>query len=702
MNRNAQPIQNRSEARRRMARGRRVVVRVVGVGFTLAELLVAVGVVAILTLGIGRIFGSVSKLVGTGAAVGEVDQIARVIEAQLRADFEAASRLGASENFLAIKNRRVGDLNNNGALDNDEVDIYLTRDDEDADRRRNVDPYTRATTGAKLPISRAFSPRLDQIMFLGAAPEGYRSYQAAPAADQVVPHALIMWGHALRPPLDAEAESDDRPPYRLNYPDGDFGFARSDDNPFAPNDNQFSGKSTGRNRYAGDFNLSRRAILLAGAQAGGEERVVNTGVATPLWGADTEVAFYPRDVEASLMFDDLGGRIFGGIDVADSERASTGDGGPDGWGGIERLPNPRLLRHGRTDILALDREGLQRWIEGVGVPFTSARLGHPSLTDPPIPAPGQPQADPIPLRPGHPNSRLWVPQDSKNYALNYPLQNLYEQNLRALQSGIAGMFHRVVIDPEPPNMRIDPESTDPDHPGYPDADFPDFAKPDPRDRRMDLAAIIASHCSSFEVAWSDGSTWYSDTPLRVDANGDNVNDRDLRRGDTIWFDMDFTYADFWRLNGLSDPSNARVYPRPNPDPEIGLEQDRVFQEMPGGRPGKPGFDRDQTHAAALNYRPSNTFDSDPTKNPAYYPKWNGVPYTPDGNAHPDQEYLAIWGFRMPEGADQGPNTASTGGYQGAWPKPKLIRVRMTLHDSQNRLEGGKQFEFVFRLDGGKS
>jgi type II secretory pathway pseudopilin PulG len=676
---------------------RRVVVRLGRVGFTLAELLVAVGLVAVLTLGIGRIFASVSKLVGTGAAVGELDQIARVLETQLRADFLAASRLRADENFLAIRMRRVGDLNGDGTLDpSDEVDIYFTRDDEEADRRRGADPYERGPNG--LPISRATSVRLDQIMFLGASSEGYRSFQPPPASEQVVPHALIMWGHGLRPPVDAE-DVGMRARFRLNYPDGDFGFALGDENPFAPSDNQFSGKATGRNRYASDFVLTRRAVVLAGGSAAGEERVVTGSRFTPLWGKDTEVALLPRDIEASYLFASGApfGRIFGDVDEADEERASEGDGGPDGWNGISILPNPRLLRHGRTDILAVDRQGLQQWIEGIGVPFSTGRLADSAFTDPPIPPPNNPPIDPTPLNTNLPNSRLWVVRDGINVQSVGLPRDQYEENLRGVQSGIAGMFHRVLVDPAPPTLRVDPD--DPAI-AYPDPPSP-YAKPDATDRRMDLHAVIASRCSSFEVAWSDGSTWVRDAPLRVDANGDGVIDRDIRRGDTIWFDMDFTVRDFWRLNSYGTgptSTNARIYPRPNPDPEIGLDDERTFDEMPNRFPGS--VRTDQTHDNALVYRAnkSSALITTPDTLPAYSPHFNHAPFTPDGTARPEQEYLAIWGFRTPEGADQGPDVASVGGYDRPWPKPRLIRVRVTLHDSQNRIEGGKQFEFVFRLD----
>lgn len=52
-------------------------------------------------------------------------------------------------------------------------------------------------------------------------------------------------------------------------------------------------------------------------------------------------------------------------------------------------------------------------------------------------------------------------------------------------------------------------------------------------------------------------------------------------------------------------------------------------------------------------------------------------------------YYAVFGAFVPRD-----NDASRG---EAWPWPKLIRVRLTLHDSQGRIGGGREFEFIFNL-----
>lgn len=68
-------------------------------GFTLAEMMVAVGILIVVIAATAKIFGTVSKVTGIGIAGADVLQEAAAIERQLRADFE---RL-APEGFFAIR-----------------------------------------------------------------------------------------------------------------------------------------------------------------------------------------------------------------------------------------------------------------------------------------------------------------------------------------------------------------------------------------------------------------------------------------------------------------------------------------------------------------------------------------------------------------------------------------------------------------------
>ena len=107
-------------------------------GFTLVEMLVAIGIISFLVVGIGQIFRSVGGLVSVGTAVSEVEQMARAIERQMRDDFEALSGTLAEDTFIAIRMREIGDVNRNGTLDSDETALYLSQEDREADSRDAV------------------------------------------------------------------------------------------------------------------------------------------------------------------------------------------------------------------------------------------------------------------------------------------------------------------------------------------------------------------------------------------------------------------------------------------------------------------------------------------------------------------------------------------------------------------------------------
>lgn len=68
--------------------------------FTLVELVVAIGVIALIGLGIAAIFGAVGETVATGRRVSATTEAAAAFERRLRADVEAMTRDG----FLVIRN----------------------------------------------------------------------------------------------------------------------------------------------------------------------------------------------------------------------------------------------------------------------------------------------------------------------------------------------------------------------------------------------------------------------------------------------------------------------------------------------------------------------------------------------------------------------------------------------------------------------
>src|SRR4051812_43692171 len=72
-------------------------------GFTLIEIVVAVGAVALVAVGLASIFDSVGKTVTGGRRLSVLNTYGSLIESQMRRDFEAMTRDG----FLVIRQQWV-------------------------------------------------------------------------------------------------------------------------------------------------------------------------------------------------------------------------------------------------------------------------------------------------------------------------------------------------------------------------------------------------------------------------------------------------------------------------------------------------------------------------------------------------------------------------------------------------------------------
>lgn len=594
-------------------------------GFTLAELIVAVGAVALLTIGIGQIFSSVNKLVGTGAAIAETDQMARAIEARMREDFSSLSRLRAEDTFFAIRNRKVRN-------------IYLNRDQRDLDRRAGLNETSVGTA--------ARTRRIDEMMFLAFGGEGggYASAQLAPSGQSGTVSASvarIYYGHALRPQPDPDYNPENpvngNVPARQWLPDGDFGQRAGDINRF-----QSGVPVVGRNEFAGDWLLVRQPLLLYGSLASGPPAGSNARPPIP-----TGLAYAPylRDLDTRARIANVGESMNDSI-----------------WPrGGQWQTYPRLLSRGRVDICAQSPETLKRWLEGVD---PAPPLPRPPGWRPPdatafdsgllnqVPSPDNPYLTASGVQWDSP---LW---QRIGGATNPDTQRA---NTWGLQGAIAGAFTRYLAESDPPLVD---RGDSPDGSGMNQPVNQDPAL----SALMDLHATIATRCSNFEIAWSDGTTWLYDTTLTIDSDNDGVPEVRLQRGDVVWFDMNF-----FRRRGpggnddLSDGGRDRVYPTQSQEP--------LAEKLPG--PNIQTIERFPTGANREAYLGGNVGATGDraTVNAA----------APDRN----DEYLAIWGYRLPDVA---------GGFSGPWPKPKLIRVRMTLHDSQYRIEGGRQYEFIFAVN----
>ncbi len=645
--------------------------------FTLAELLVAIGLVALLALGINQIFASVNKLVGTGSAIAEVNASIRVAEGQLRDDAQAFARMDPSETCMVIRGRMLGDVDRDGTLDTDETAVYLSRADELADAEEGLSPYE--------PGSRAITVRLDEVLFLTQADaDQYQTYQVFNRDEAEFPvqaqNALIYLGHALRPFPDTDFNDNANDPcdvpQRFFIPDGDFGSAAGDTNRFDPTGTFDGGEGAGnvskeeRNRYAGDWFVIRHQLLLAGGLV----------IDPPTAGAATrEYAPLVRDREIDFRFPGVSDTSTLGGPVVTDEL------------------NPRFTRQGRTDICAQDLEDVIRWLQGMPgrTPAVNCNIAdndyQESLNCESATAFGSGvlnfSADncdnagfQILLNNNGADAPLWVQGGlGCNFTGGiYTGQNLATPadvvfaNTIGAKSAIAGMMTRRLAESELPDLSRC--ITAPDDPN----------DPAPEDFLMDVHSTFAMQCSSLEVAWSDGTRW---TPPAAQINEViyfDVSDNQWRRGnqsvpdpedtpvygygDIVWFDYLLPRELFIELAphliaATPDPAfpiNPNDDLFPNPEVPMGEQVDRLM--LPG-----------QGDAA---YDPIASFGADDL----------------DADGSPD-EYLAIFPFSQPLSEPGGGFDDET-----PWPKPKLLRIRMTLHDPALRLSGGRQVEVILSLD----
>ncbi len=619
--------------------------------FTLPELVVAVGAAAILTASVGVLFRSVGNLSSTGVASVQLDAAARVLEKQLRDDFDALSNLSAEETFFAIRFREVGDIDRDAMLTTDgERAIYLTADDRQLDLELEIAPYVRDTNTDE-PLSRAITTRLDEMVFLGES--AFVSAQTWGGSGAVeAPHARIYWGHGLKPLPDPDFVYELDPltglptrPVRQNFPDGDFGLRAGDSFGFALG--TIAAESgliaTGRNEYATGWSLGRQASLLYGGNAASASLPITTTTQTI---GDRWFAPYIRDQEFLGRFPSWGAEYPDISDFGDPLVAEE-----------VGISEPRFMQSGRVDIISQDLADVRRWLEGelpapLGQPinyagayssgaFANSLATFSSTTIPEVRS-----------------APLWE--------RNFNTVMAAQDNVAGLQSAIAGVFARPLLDDRAAEVlerRYDAGAAPADFRERPEADL------------LDTHALMAARCSRFEIAWTDGSVALED----IDVNGDNIVD--YRSGDVIWFDISPIFnvdGTILRRNTLADwllSPDADSVRFANPQmAAVGRDAFLLFPEILND----DAIARTTFAGATASIRRLNPF--------LYSAAVTGWSTLADGTLGP--EAYAIWGFRTPE---------SDGRYGRPWSKPTMIRVRATLHDRELRTPEGKSYEFIFPI-----
>lgn len=615
--------------------------------FTLTEMIVAVGAVALLTVGVGQLFSSVQRLVGGGAAVAETDQLARAIANRLQQDFESLDSMHEDETFLVIRNRRMGDTNHNGQRDNNERAVYTRLEDREADQRGGVDPYTER--------SRATTVRLDEITFVGFS-GGDRAFESAQltspggGSSPTSQVARIYWGHGLQPainqsfdPFNPGTGPGPNTSPRTWVADGDFGQPPGAPNRFDPGNTVNGGLVAGRNTFAGDWILLRQATLLYGGLA--------TGYPPPANGApfSSRINYTPyiRDLEAGIRSSYWPFQLSGDGSVASSSNITPRP-------NPTIVPMPRLSRMGRVDICAQSLEDVRRWLEGLeagssvtpvdATAFTSGRVEADATTRW---TPGSPLVGAAPA-----DAPLWQRIDT-----GAPGPVIQATNRTALLSAVAGTITRYLAESQA-GITDRGDTLASSGNGRALAINQDYREA----AMMDTHAVIASRVESFEIAWNDGKTWPYDTP--ADSDGDGIND--LFYGDPIWYDIDFTRFPQAAGRDLADIDTDR---RLTASDDLVAGYNQLLNTRPEVAPGLRndiGTGLNSSAGQAGRYDPVTT-GGDPTING-------------------DDEYLAIFPFRIPD---------QNGGYSaGIYRKPQRIRIRMTVHDAQFRIPGGRTYEFI--------
>ncbi|NOG53839.1 MAG: hypothetical protein HND57_05840 [Planctomycetes bacterium] len=206
--------------------------------FTIAELIVAIGVTVVLILGISRIFSMSKTTVSIGHASAEVSQYSRALERTLRRDLD---KVIAGQGFLTIRNERIGTEAVSSANQRD--GIYLDEETEEAG-------------------DCICNTRLDQIAFFAAGDfptYQYRNIRGTVARNDVAPVARIWYGHAYRKPGIVTSD----PAFR-----GTNEWRIKNEGDIGPNVYQvrFADDSTptvdAANKYAKDWVLARQQLLL--------------------------------------------------------------------------------------------------------------------------------------------------------------------------------------------------------------------------------------------------------------------------------------------------------------------------------------------------------------------------------------------------------------------------------------------------------
>lgn len=655
-------------------------------------MLVAIGAVALVSVGLAAIFQTVGKTVTTGKRISHLSQQAAVLESQMREDFSKLTRDG----FMVIRHQFTID----GVAGNTSF------------------PAVVSTTRFKGDPSMPRPRRIDEIIFFASG--DYRS-----AREQIIPgraaearSARIYYGHGQRgAPMGANATDPNYDFYNPGFDNRSFFGTRGTD-PVRVYQHRLGGKVPdgyavpGVNYYASDWTLLRHATLLqkpGSAPGGGWPENLprptisgNDSWATGKAGLDRLSSDNPYQIAgqpaAPSVFRVLNECLQMNMNADESNRQYAMF-----WPTTKQiLQSPPIVprfESGLVEIATTDLDEIALMVNGSGFDPTQAQdtsmfTGRPNAFIPPmLKVAGSLYTypwDTKPLQAGAPNlstnlRRYFEPQPIGSVARETPMAVMQSWMLNALPSPSGyhptykGGFYDTAnpgaqagMDPATRRIgaRIRYDDKTPDLRGTLDA----YSGRDAMIRRADLLSLglarVAAHCTEFVVEWSWGQTYPTGT---LDEWKRNVSDQVVWYGRTLQ-----TFS-----NGVPDIVRSDSGPCPDVYHYQPNYQNPYLTQRQFAPPLSPAFrpfagDTTQT-SSVQGYQVSDALVHGVMKRPSY--------------ANEKSSLVSFFGYYDPTFI---PATGGNDPPSMPWPWPKMLRITITLADA-NDPSIEQSFQYVFDL-----
>lgn len=689
--------------------------------FTLVEMLVAIGAVALVSVGLAAIFQTIGKTVTTGKRISQLTQQAAILESQMREDFARMTRDG----FMVIRHQFT-------------IDATST----------SYNPRVVSTLRYKGDVAGARPRRIDELLFF--ANGEYRT-----AREDMVPgrvaqsrSARIYYGHGQKGVVLA-ANTLDRtydyfnPTFDNRFWFGwDTGGGNQDVSRPRISQNRLGGKipnnppsetggytEIGINYYASEWTLLRHAALL--------QRPVSSG--TGGWSEDVPFrSTYSTDkyggtannlnTLSSDSYFQIAGQpatpsMFRGIVEALPITGGTTDTAlyytmywpsDKPFGIIDAVPR---FNSGVVDIATTDLNEIAMVVnssfigpEGLtdgGLMFTARQKAGPlALLAPVLPkVQGDVFSTAVPLKggPGDAANGYWfsrsIPSGTSTLAIEAPVGNMQSWMLDAMPTSsgympTAGSKNNAFRNGDGMRFRIGArmraESNVLDVRGT--LDSPNSTNRDVAVRRGDMMTVgasdLAANCSEFIVEWSWGQTYPLNQNLK-DEFGNDVG------GQTVWYGRTLMG---YQANGAVNPIDSGTNGDPNNPQVYRYDRNATYQ----GIVGKLGSDLTttlRTPALPPEYQPfkAETRGSSNFKNYKPSPALvHGVRMFPSNAPADHSSLVSYFGYYDPSFV---PDLAAGDPASMPWLWPKMVRITVTLADP-NDPSIEQTFQYVFTIPEG--